>query len=79
MVKISTIFGLGVLVVFTQFLGFPIGWKDFIYIVSGILIAILATLIRRELLEVVKRMHTEPVNTETFAESKPTQQSDFVQ
>lgn len=79
MVKISTIFGLGILVVITQFSGLPIGGKDFIYIASGILIAILATLIRRELLSVLKQMHTEPVNTETFAESKPAQQSDTIQ
>ena len=75
MVKISTIFGLGILVAFTQFLGLPMGGKDFIYIVSGILIAILATLIRRELLEVVKKMHIEPVNTETFSEGKPAEQT----
>jgi len=71
MVKISTIFGLGILVVFTQFLGFPASWKDFIYIVSGLFIAVLSVLIRRELLDVLRRMHAEPVSAETFAESKP--------
>ncbi len=73
MIKISTIFGLGILVIFTQFLGLPIGWKDFIYIFSGLCITVLSMLIRRELLDVLKQMHTGPVNTETFSESKPQQ------
>lgn len=73
MVKISTIFGLGILVAFTQFLGFPIGLKDFIYIVSGVSIVILSILIRRELHEVLRHLHTEAQSTETFADAKPEQ------
>ncbi|MBU6370906.1 MAG: hypothetical protein KGH93_03470 [Patescibacteria group bacterium] len=71
MIKISTIFGLGILVFFTQFFGLPMDWKNCIYLVSGLLIAVLATLIRRELLDVLKRLHTEPESTETFSESRP--------
>jgi len=71
MVKISTIFGLGVLVALTPFLGFPIGGKNFIYIVSGILIVVLSVLIRRELHEVLRHLHTENVSTGTFVDSKP--------
>jgi hypothetical protein len=73
MIKISTIFGLGVLIFFTPFLGLPMGGKNFIYIVSGLLIVILSVLIRRELHEVLRKMHTENVSTETFSESKPQQ------
>jgi len=77
MVKISTIFGLGILVVVTAtgFLGFPIEWKNFIYIVSGILIAVLSVLIRRELEEVVKHLYTtDAVKNDTFSESNPKKQ-----
>lgn len=73
MIKISTIFGLGILIIITPFSGLPIGGKNFIYIVSGILIVALSFLIRRELHEVLRHIHTENVNTETFSESKPKQ------
>ena len=73
MIKISTITGLGVLIAITGtgLLGFPIEWKNFIYVVSGILIVILSMLIRKELLEVIKHLHTEVVKTDTFSESNP--------
>ena len=73
MIKISTITGLGVLVAVTGagFLGFPIEWKNFIYVASGILIVIFSSLIRKELLEVIRHLHTEIVKTETFSENSP--------
>ncbi|MFH1454847.1 MAG: hypothetical protein ABIF22_00770 [bacterium] len=76
MIKISTITGLGVLVavVGMGFLGFPIEWKNFIYVVSGILIAVLSVLIRNELVEVIKHLHTEVIKTDTFSESNPKNQ-----
>ncbi len=57
MVKISTIFALGVLTALVQFSGFPKSFKDFLYIVFGLAIAILSYLIRKELLEVLKHLH----------------------
>ena len=75
MIKISTITGLGVLIAITGtgLLGFPIEWKNFIYIVSGILIVVLSTLIRKELFEVIKHLHTEVIKTDIFSESGPKQ------
>ncbi len=57
MVKISTIFALGILTALVQFTGFPKSFKDFLYVVFGIAIAILSYLIRKELLEVVRHLH----------------------
>ncbi len=57
MVKISTIFALGILTAIVQYTGFPKSFKDFLYIVFGLAIAVLSYLIRRELMEVVKKMH----------------------
>ena len=79
MVKISTIFGLGVFIILVRYSGLPIGWKNFFYVVSGLFVAILSVLIRRELLAVLKHVHTENVSTETFAESKPAQQDNSAQ
>ncbi len=75
MVKISTISGLGILIAImgAGFLGFPIEWKNFIYIVSGLLITVLSILIRRELIEVIKNLHTEVIKTDTFSENNPKQ------
>ena len=75
MVKISTISGLGVLIAVTGagFLGFPIEWKNFIYIISGLLVTVLSILIRKELVEVIKHLHTEVIKTDTFSENNPTQ------
>lgn len=73
MIKISTIFGLGILIAITPFSGLPIGGKNFIYIVSGLLIVALSMLIRKELHEVLRHMHIGNVSTETFSESKPAQ------
>ena len=72
MIKISTITGLGALIVITAlgFLGFPIEWKNFIYVVSGMLIVIFSLLIRKELESVVKHLYTaHVVKPDTFSES----------
>ena len=74
MVKISTIFGLGILVVLTAtYLNLPSSWENFIYVISGILIAVLSVLIRRELHEVLIQLHSEEIKTDTFSESAPKQ------
>ena len=77
MVKISTITGLGALIVVMAlgFLGFPIEWKNFIYVVSGALIVILSLMIRKELEKVVKHLYSAHTRkTDTFSESNPEQQ-----
>jgi len=71
MVKISTIFALGIVVMLVQFSGFPKSFKDFLYIVSGLIIVIFSVLIRRELNEVLRHLHGDTVKTETFSESAP--------
>ncbi len=73
MIKISTIFGLGILIALIQFLGLPLGWKNFLYIVSGLLITTLSILIRKELNVVLKHLHSEVLTTNTFSESTPKQ------
>ena len=77
MIKISTITGLGVLVAVlgTGFLGFPIEWKNFLYIVSGILIVVLSVLIRKELEKVLRHIYLGEVKNEIFSESGPKQQN----
>lgn len=71
MIKISSIFALGIVVALTPFSGFPMSWKDFIYVVSGAGIVVLSVLIRRELHEVLKRLGSEPARADTFADGAP--------
>ncbi len=73
MIKISTIFVLGIFVVLIQFTGFPIQWKDFFYIISGLVIALFSVLIRRELHEVLRHLHGDTIKTDSFFESAPKQ------
>lgn len=71
MIKISTISILGFLIALTPYSGFPMEWKNFIYIFSGLAVAVLAYLIRRELHEVLKRLHTSTdVNATIFVETE---------
>ncbi len=71
MIKISTIFVLGILVVLVQYTGFPLDWKNFLYIIFGLSITVLSFLIRKELDKVVKHLHTEPVKSESYSENSP--------
>jgi sulfite exporter TauE/SafE len=75
MIKISTISALGIIVALIPFSGFPndnaLPVKNILYIVCGLLITVLAVLIRRELEEVVKHLHNEVIKTDTFTESVP--------
>jgi uncharacterized membrane protein len=70
MIKISTIFVLGLLVALVPYSGFPSGTKTFFYVFFGVLIAILSLLIRRELHEVIRFLHSEEKN-DTFSQSAP--------
>jgi hypothetical protein len=71
MVKISTIFSLGIFIAVIPFTGFPFSVKNFLYIISGLLVTVLSLLIRKELEEVVKHSYTEIVKTDTFSENNP--------
>ena len=75
MIKISTIFALGVFIAFIPFSGFPndaaFPVKNILYIVSGLSVTVLSFLIRQELEEVVKNLHNEGIKTDIFSESIP--------
>lgn len=72
MVKISSIFVLGILVAITPFSGFSLFWKEFIYISCGLFIVGLSILIRKELHEVLRSLHSDNgVKNNTFSESSP--------
>ena len=77
MVKISTIFCLGLLVAVMQFLGFSADVKNYFYILSGLLIIVLSVLIRKELHEVIKHLHDIHANTKSdaFTENSPSKQT----
>jgi hypothetical protein len=71
MVKISTIFGLGVLVTVMQFFGFSSGVKNYFYFLAGITVVVLSVLIRNELHEVLRHLHGIEIKTDTFSQSAP--------
>lgn len=77
MIKISTIFALGIFIAFIPFSGFPneaaFPVKTILYIVCGLSVTILSFLIRKELEEVVRHLHTEGIKTDVFSESGPRQ------
>jgi uncharacterized membrane protein len=70
MVKISSIFVLGLLTALIPFSGFPAEWKETFYILFGLAVAGLSILIRRELHEVLKRLHdSQEIKTSTFSQN----------
>lgn len=72
MIKISTIFALGIVVAIMPFLGFSSAWEEFIYKVSGLAIVVLSLLIRRELHEVLRSLHNSiDKKNDTFSEKSP--------
>ncbi len=76
MIKISTIFALGIFIAVVPFSGLPndsaFPVKNILYIVSGLSVTVLSILIRKELEEVVKHLYTtDVVKTEAFSESYP--------
>jgi hypothetical protein len=77
MIKISTIFGLGIFIAIIPFTGLPndstFPLKNILYIVCGLLVTILSVLIRKELEEVVKHLYSDHVKTDTFSDSGPKQ------
>jgi hypothetical protein len=75
MVKISSIFALGIFIALIPFMGFPndaaFPVRNILYVVSGALVAVLSVLIRKDLEEVIKHSHSDFVKTDTFAENNP--------
>ncbi|MFH0755552.1 MAG: hypothetical protein V1910_02705 [bacterium] len=65
MIKISTIFILGIFTTLIPFLGFPndnaFPVKNILCIISGLSITILSILIRKELEEVTKHLYTHNI------------------
>jgi len=81
MVKISTIFALGIFIAIIPFTGLPndaaFPVKNILYIVSGLSVTILSILIRKELEEVIKHLYTEDITkTDTFTDSKPKEENE---
>jgi hypothetical protein len=83
MVKISTIFALGIFIAFIPFTGLPndsaFPLKNILYVVCGLIVTILSILIRKELEAVVKHLHSDVVKTDTFTESNPNQSEETKQ
>lgn len=73
MIKISTIFALGIFIALIPFSGFPndsaFPVKNILYIISGLLVTILSVLIRKELEEVIRHLYADGVKNDTFSES----------
>ena len=73
MIKISTIFALGIFIAAIPFTGFPndsaFPLKNILYVCSGLLIAVLSVLIRKELEEVLRFIYTGDVKKDTFSEN----------
>ncbi len=82
MIKISTIFALGIFIAVVPFTGLPndsaFPLKNILYIVCGLSVTVLSVLIRKELEEVVKHLHTDIVKTDTFTESSPKQTEEVI-
>jgi hypothetical protein len=74
MIKISSISGLGLLVllVASPFVAIPRTWKDWILMACGLAVIILSILIRKELHKVIRIIHgVEEVKSDTYVENNP--------
>jgi len=75
MIKISTIFALGIFIALIPFSGFPndsaFPVKNILYMVCGLLVTILAFFIRKDLEEVIKHFYGDEVKNDTFSEGGP--------
>ncbi|MFA6797439.1 MAG: hypothetical protein WCR40_01920 [Candidatus Paceibacterota bacterium] len=76
MVKISSIFALGVLVTIMQFLGFSADIKNYFYLLAGLSVTVISILIRGELHEVLRHLHGVEIKTDTFSQSSPQQKEE---
>jgi len=74
MIKISTITILGflILLIASPFFAIPQSWKNYFFMLAGLVIAILSILIRQELYKVIKIVYgQEEVKTDTYVENRP--------
>ena len=74
MKKISSITGLGVLVllVASPFMNISRNWRDYILMACGLAIIILSYLIRQELHKVIRIVHgVEEIKSDTYVENNP--------
>lgn len=74
MIKISSITALGVIILIVASPPFavPSNWKDYILMLSGVAVVVLALLIRRELHKVIRLIHgAEEVKPDTYVENRP--------
>lgn len=75
MVKISTIFALGIFIALIPFSGFPneaaFPVKNILYILSGLSVTVLSVLIRKELESVIKHLYSDGIKSDTYSESGP--------
>lgn len=74
MIKISSITGLGilVLVVASPFLAISRDWKSYIFMFSGLAIIILSLMIRKELHKVIQIVHrVHEAKADTYVENNP--------
>ena len=74
MIKISSIFVLGLIIAVIPHSGFSQDTKEWIYIACGLAVAGLSLLIRRELHEVLRSLHGD-VKNDTFSQNSPDQKS----
>ncbi len=78
MIKISTIFALGIFMAVIPFTGFPndsdFPVKNILYIISGLLVTILSILIRKELEEVIRHSYSDVLKTDTLSVNNQNQQ-----
>jgi hypothetical protein len=78
MIKISSIFALGIFIALIPFSGLPndstFPVKNILYIVSGLLVTVLSLMIRKELEEVIKHLYSDGVKNDTFSEKTPHQE-----
>jgi len=74
MKRISSITALGflVLLVASPFISISREWKDFILMISGLVIVILSFLIRKELHKVIRIFNgVEEIKSDTYVENNP--------
>ncbi len=74
MKKISSITALGVLVMIiaSDFISIPRGWKQLFIILCGLGIVVLSILLRKELHKVIRIVHgVEEVKSDTYVENNP--------
>ena len=74
MIKISSITGLGVLIllVASPYISISRDWKNYILMASGLAIIILSLILRKELHKVIRIVHgVDEIKSDTYVENNP--------